>query len=53
MASKTIHFTDRLIAAIKQKGAPICIGLDPRLEQIPSFIKNEKIESVYLKKKEI
>lgn len=37
------HFADRLIAAIKQKGAPICVGLDPRLEQIPSFIKNEKI----------
>lgn len=37
------HFTDRLIQAIKQKGAPICVGLDPRLEQIPDYIKNEKI----------
>lgn len=37
------HFTDRLIEAIKQKGAPICVGLDPRLEQIPSFIREEKI----------
>lgn len=38
MAAKT-HFADRLIAAIKQKGAPICVGLDPRLVQIPEFIK--------------
>lgn len=36
------HFTDRLITAIKQKGAPICVGLDPRLEQIPNFIKKGK-----------
>ncbi len=43
MASKTIHFADRLVAAIQQKGTPICVGLDPRLDQIPSFIKNEKI----------
>lgn len=28
------HFADRLIAAIKQKGASICVGLDPRLAQI-------------------
>lgn len=37
------HFTDRLIEAIKRKGAPICVGLDPRLANIPSFIKEEKI----------
>lgn len=33
------HFADRLIKAIQKKGAPICVGLDPRLEQIPNFIK--------------
>jgi len=32
------HFSDRLVAAIKEKGNPICVGLDPRLNQIPSFI---------------
>lgn len=36
------HFTDRLIKAIKQKGSSICVGLDPRLEQIPDFIKKGK-----------
>lgn len=37
------HFTDRLIEAVKQKGMPICVGLDPRLANMPSFIKEEKI----------
>lgn len=38
------HFTDRLISAIKQKGAPICVGLDPRLAQIPSFIADAAVK---------
>lgn len=37
----TIHFADRLNAAITQKGSPICVGLDPRLEQLPEFIKTK------------
>ncbi|PIQ78217.1 orotidine-5'-phosphate decarboxylase [Candidatus Peregrinibacteria bacterium CG11_big_fil_rev_8_21_14_0_20_46_8] len=37
MAQKT-HFADRLIAAIQKKGTPICVGLDPRLENIPAHI---------------
>lgn len=40
---KKNHFIDRLIDAIKAKGSPICVGLDPRLELIPNFIKEEKI----------
>lgn len=43
MPQKTFHFADRLIEAIQKKGTPICIGLDPRLDQIPEFIKQEKI----------
>ena len=43
MAKLTSHFADRLVAAIQKKGAPICVGLDPRLAQIPGFIKKEKI----------
>ncbi|MFA6521469.1 MAG: orotidine-5'-phosphate decarboxylase [Candidatus Gracilibacteria bacterium] len=35
------HFTDRLVAAIKEKGTPICVGLDPQLSHIPSFIRKE------------
>ncbi len=32
------HFADRLIEAIKAKGTPICVGLDPRLDKIPASI---------------
>lgn len=35
------NFADKLIEAVKKKGAPICVGLDPRLGQIPGFIKKE------------
>jgi len=37
------HFADRLNAAIKAKGSAICVGLDPRLEQVPAFIKDKHV----------
>lgn len=37
-------FADRLFNAIKEKGTPICVGLDPRLAQIPNSIKERAIE---------
>ncbi len=40
-SQKPFHFADRLNAAIKKKKSPICVGLDPRLEQIPEFIKKQ------------
>ncbi|MFH1284242.1 MAG: orotidine-5'-phosphate decarboxylase [Candidatus Peregrinibacteria bacterium] len=39
----TKHFADRLTAAIQDKGAPICVGLDPRLSDIPTFIKEKAL----------
>lgn len=33
------HFADRLLTEVKRKGNPICVGLDPRLDKIPAFIK--------------
>jgi orotidine-5'-phosphate decarboxylase len=36
------NFADRLNVAIKAKGSAICVGLDPRLEQIPMFIKEKQ-----------
>jgi orotidine-5'-phosphate decarboxylase len=30
-----MHFADRLDNAIKAKGNPICVGLDPRFDQLP------------------
>jgi len=35
------NFADRLLAAIAQKGNPCTIGLDPRLDLIPSFVIDE------------
>ena len=32
------NFADRLIEAVKAKGNPICVGLDPRLDKIPDHI---------------
>jgi orotidine-5'-phosphate decarboxylase len=29
------HFADRLIDAIARKNAPVCVGLDPRLDWVP------------------
>lgn len=37
------NFADKLIEAVKAKGNPICVGLDPRLQQIPSFIKKKAL----------
>jgi orotidine-5'-phosphate decarboxylase len=33
------HFADRLSAAIRSKGTPLCVGLDPRWEQLPEGIR--------------
>lgn len=34
------EFTDRLDAAVRTKGNPVVVGLDPRHEQIPAEIRN-------------
>lgn len=33
------HFADRLLEACRQKGAPICVGLDPVYERLPEEIR--------------
>jgi len=33
-----MRFSDRLDSAIKAKGNPICVGLDPRFDQIPKQV---------------
>lgn len=38
------HFGDRLMAEVKAKGTPICVGLDPRLENVPEFIKEKYVK---------
>lgn len=38
-----INFADKLIEAVKVKGNPICVGLDPRLDKIPDSIKRKAL----------
>jgi orotidine-5'-phosphate decarboxylase len=33
------HFADRLAAALRAKKTPLCVGLDPRWEQLPGEIR--------------
>jgi orotidine-5'-phosphate decarboxylase len=33
------HFSDRLAAAIRARGNPVCVGLDPRWESLPLEIR--------------
>ena len=30
------HFSDRLAAAVKRTGNPVCVGLDPRAKNLPT-----------------
>ncbi len=39
-----MNFADKLNAAIKKTKAPICVGLDPRLDQIPAQIITKAID---------
>jgi len=38
----TEHFADRLRAAIKARGGPICVGLDPVLEKLPEDLRQSR-----------
>src|SRR5262245_32314617 len=41
------HFADRLCDAVRTKGNPLCVGLDPRWELLPDEIrKNHESESL-------
>jgi orotidine-5'-phosphate decarboxylase len=33
------HFADRLAAAVKRTGTPVCVGLDPRWESLPADVR--------------
>lgn len=38
------HFGDRLVKAVQEKGSCICVGLDPRLEQIPKHLIDKALK---------
>lgn len=35
----TAHFADRLFDAVRRKGNPLCVGLDPRWESLPDDVR--------------
>jgi orotidine-5'-phosphate decarboxylase len=37
------NFADRLIEKIREKKSVVCVGLDPRLNQIPQFIRDKAL----------
>jgi orotidine-5'-phosphate decarboxylase len=41
------HFADRLAAAVEEKGAPLCVGLDPMLERLPAELRGEEPAEAY------
>jgi orotidine-5'-phosphate decarboxylase len=34
------HFADRLTAVIRERGTPLCVGLDPRWDQLPFQLRH-------------
>ncbi len=40
-----MNFADRLISAVDKKQNPLCVGLDPRIEDIPEEIRKTAIEA--------
>src|SRR5262249_52956482 len=34
------HFADRLADAVRRKGNPLCVGLDPRWESLPRSVRD-------------
>lgn len=48
MSQTQNHFADRFLQAAQEKGAPICVGLDPVIDRLPAEINGnatERIES--------
>jgi len=35
------HFADRLVGAIRRRGNPVLVGLDPRLDSLPPSVRGE------------
>jgi len=34
------NFADRLLAAVEQKGSPVCVGIDPRYDRLPDALSD-------------
>lgn len=42
----TDNFADRLLAAVREKGAPVCVGLDPVYDRLPDELKDDALVGV-------
>jgi len=40
------HFADRLLAAVEEKGSPVCVGLDPQFDLLPTELQEEVADEV-------
>ncbi len=40
-----MHFADRLVEAIQKKNSVVCVGLDPRLAQMPAFLIKKHVDN--------
>src|SRR5262244_1065956 len=38
-------FADRLVRAVREKGTPVCVGLDPRFELLPQPLRKLALRS--------
>lgn len=41
MSHAANHFADRLTAAVRAKGNPVCVGLDPRFDLLPKALQED------------
>ena len=39
------HFADRLLAAVERARTPLCVGIDPRLEQLPAGMLDRHVSA--------
>ncbi len=42
----TDNFADRLLAAVREKGAPVCVGLDPVYDRLPAELRDDALVGV-------
>lgn len=44
-SSSTMNFSDRLVQAVREKKNAVCVGLDPRWQQLPSSLRTQRAET--------
>src|SRR5579862_7279148 len=47
MLGRMSHFADRLAASVEEKGAPLCVGLDPMPDRLPDELRGPDLAASY------